>query len=68
MTGKVRLIGKCTVTMLWSAERRLIWRRSFSSLNVTCPECRYSIPPNEQMRVSIEQMRYPKCGKEFRRT
>ena len=36
-----------------------------NSLNVVCPLCGYSIPPSEMMRVSMDRMRCPKCGKKF---
>jgi predicted RNA-binding Zn-ribbon protein involved in translation (DUF1610 family) len=36
-----------------------------SSLNVICPECGYSIPPNELVRLSGDRMKCPKCAKEF---
>ena len=38
-----------------------------NSLNVVCPECGYSIPPNEVVRLGKGLIRCPQCKKEFQR-
>jgi len=44
------------------SRKKIDLTKVLNSLNVTCPECGYSIPPNEQMRISMEQMRCPKTS------
>ena len=34
-------------------------------LNALCPECQYSIPPSEIVRLDFERIRCPKCGAVF---
>lgn len=36
-----------------------------ASLNTLCPNCGYSIPPNETQRTSFTEMKCPKCKAVF---
>jgi len=49
------------------SRKKIDLAKVLASLNVICPMCGYSIPPNEVTRVSMELIRCPMCGKEFQR-
>jgi predicted RNA-binding Zn-ribbon protein involved in translation (DUF1610 family) len=36
-----------------------------ASLNTRCVLCGYEIPPSKILHVDMEQLRCPKCGKDF---
>jgi ribosomal protein S27AE len=40
-------------------------REVLRHLNALCPECHYSIPPSEIVRLDFERIRCPKCGAVF---
>jgi len=49
------------------SRKKINLEKVLAALNVTCPLCGYSIPPNEQMRVSNDRMRCRNAGRSLKR-
>jgi len=47
------------------SRKKIHLAKVLSSLNLTFPECSYSIPPKEVTCLSNDLMLCPKCWKEF---
>jgi len=45
--------------------RKLDLEQIRAALNVTCPHCGASLPPDKQMRIDFEHLRCPECGQTF---
>jgi hypothetical protein len=48
-----------------AGHRKLDLEKIRASLNVTCPHCNASTPPDKQVRLDFEHLRCPGCGKTF---
>jgi len=51
--------------MAMVSRKKIHLAKVLSSLNLTFPECSYSIPPKEVTCLSNDLMLCPKCWKEF---
>jgi predicted RNA-binding Zn-ribbon protein involved in translation (DUF1610 family) len=47
------------------ARKKIDLEKVMASLGTPCPQCGYQIPPAEVRRISMTQVRCPKCGVTF---
>jgi ribosomal protein S27AE len=52
-------------TPLVPRSRKFDLEKILAALNVTCPQCKASVPPDKQVRVDFEHQRCPGCGQTF---
>ena len=60
----VRRLGAAIVSCM-TPRSKIDLEKILASLNTICTECRYSIPPNEIMRIDFDTIKCPKCGAVF---
>src|ERR1700680_2377886 len=51
--------------LIMVSRKKIHLAKVLTSPNVPCPECGYSIPPSEVVRLGMDRMRCPKCNREF---